>query len=331
MSKWAKLLNKSEAEVARLISSLEHATGYESTDVRYLAEHHRATRQKISQLGLDANDTTAEELYQSLLARYGRDSQIFDKSIGLNAADKPEEILSAATKFLKHQLADSEVWAIKPAALKKLLLQQPPAKAAKTLGYRSINSMVKRERLATIMAAIEIYQSPSWRQRFNRAVSKLSNADYEIRSINIQKAKLSPNKLVSADSIIGALILNSQPVVPELNALSVCLEAYKLAAGLSARILRTSPITAVPALRWWQNAEHIIHLSGNTPISFNIHDVANNYMNAFRLGEHTIKQASLNLEDQLLNAYKVKSAEVPVEAVNEEETIKQLAAEAVEV
>jgi hypothetical protein len=59
----AHLLNQPEALVELAINKLEHLNGYESTDVRLLAEINNKVRTKTKELGLDPDDTTGPELY----------------------------------------------------------------------------------------------------------------------------------------------------------------------------------------------------------------------------------------------------------------------------
>src|SRR6266404_4594616 len=77
------ILGQSEPAVAKAIAKLEAKNGYPSHDVRHLAENIQKTRLKLTELGLDPDDTTGEELYHALLVRFNQDSQKFDKQFSL--------------------------------------------------------------------------------------------------------------------------------------------------------------------------------------------------------------------------------------------------------
>jgi hypothetical protein len=67
--KLAELLDEPEVVVESVIKKLEHISGWESTDVRLLAEINNKVLAKHLELGLDPKDTTGPELYHALLAK----------------------------------------------------------------------------------------------------------------------------------------------------------------------------------------------------------------------------------------------------------------------
>ena len=76
----SKLVGKAEKEVAQFIAEMEDEFGNPSADVRLLAEVNRLARQKMAELGLDPRDTTGEELYHTLGARFDRDAKPIHKT-----------------------------------------------------------------------------------------------------------------------------------------------------------------------------------------------------------------------------------------------------------
>jgi ribosome assembly protein YihI (activator of Der GTPase) len=78
MKRIARILGEDEDRVATLVNALEEKNGFPSHDVRYLAENVQKIHSKITDLGLDPDDTTGEELFHALLVKFEKDSNVFD-------------------------------------------------------------------------------------------------------------------------------------------------------------------------------------------------------------------------------------------------------------
>jgi predicted nucleic acid-binding protein len=105
----SELLDEPEVVVESVIKKLEHMSGWESTDVRLLAEVNNRVRTKMSELGLDADDTTGHELFHALRAKLEKD----EASINL----PKDELIYAIAKAHKGY----EVYALKNSVAKDLL------------------------------------------------------------------------------------------------------------------------------------------------------------------------------------------------------------------
>lgn len=66
-----------------------------------------------------------------------------------------------------------------------MLRHMPPQHVMKLLGYRSVDSMLKRESLATLYGALRFVESPDWLNAFNMRYTKLAPTDFETRPIEI--------------------------------------------------------------------------------------------------------------------------------------------------
>src|SRR3989344_1896772 len=141
----ARLLAREETEITKSIAKLEELCGFPSEDVRLLAENKQKLRAKVHQLGLDVDDTTDQELYHALRARFERDSQMLDKALGVDSGTKLEERINKAVQLVNHCASTDEVWVVKNLVAKSTLTKLPPKHVAKVLHYRSIASMIKRQ------------------------------------------------------------------------------------------------------------------------------------------------------------------------------------------
>src|SRR4051794_10530119 len=107
------MLGQAEIEVKKLIDGLEAKTGFESIDVNFLASHHLEVRRALVSLGLDPDDTTGPELYQSLQAKFSSDSSLFDRSLGITGPLSDDQKLDSIQKLMKVVVAEPEAWVVK--------------------------------------------------------------------------------------------------------------------------------------------------------------------------------------------------------------------------
>lgn len=66
-----------------------------------------------------------------------------------------------------------------------MLKKMPPKAIMKHLGYRSVDSMLKRENLAEIYGALRFAEKGDWLNNFNGLYKKLKPSDFETRQIEI--------------------------------------------------------------------------------------------------------------------------------------------------
>ena len=170
------------------IMELERASGRPSADIRLSSELMRQVRLKISEIGLDPDDTTGPELYAALQARLRRDEQAVREALSLTDESTSEEILSSIQKYLKEHAAGMS-FSLKAASAKRLLKKKIPKNTMKRLGYRSLESMLKHEPVAHIYAAALIIESPSWQKSFRDQYSGLQSSDFEQRPISVMYPK----------------------------------------------------------------------------------------------------------------------------------------------
>jgi hypothetical protein len=173
--KLAELLDEPEVVVESVIKKLENLSGWESTDVRLLAEINNKSRAKHLELGLDPNDTTGPELYHALLAKLNKD----EAKINLPSTT----ILNQVSGVHKNYNA----YSLKRNIAKELLRSHPPRRLMKQLGFRSVDSMLKRENICVIYAGLPKIESSGWLNVFYRGLAKLTPSDFETQEIEIVK------------------------------------------------------------------------------------------------------------------------------------------------
>ncbi len=235
----ATLLDKPETIISAAINKLEDLAGYPSADVRLIAENHSKVRSSIKQLGLDEKDTTPEEFYYALLAKFEHDSREFADLLGLSGTQNPDRILRITARFINKSSAANEVWSLKNTSAKALLRTSVPRKLMKHLNYRSLDSMLKRENSAELIAALPAIESKRCVKTFWKAFSKLSTSDFELRSARIiimtrQKwgEIKTPDAMVAAPHV-GAVIAWSTPNVQRTSMVGLILDMLHKMSDLS--------------------------------------------------------------------------------------------------
>lgn len=167
----------------RGVEALEQASGHGQTDIRLTADVLHASRRKLKDLGLDPTDTTGPELYAALGARLAADEQrimglLRDKYAG------QDDVICVA-KELATVPVPKKCFGLKASVAKRLLKQHPPKKAMKLLGYRSLDSMLKREQVAVLYAVAALTESAAWQRQLIDSYKKLKAVDFETRDMQI--------------------------------------------------------------------------------------------------------------------------------------------------
>ena len=183
MSKVVAQLSGADVPTYRLwLQKLEKATGSSGTDIRLTLQIAKEVREKISQLGLDPADTTGVELYKALYARLVRDDAQIQRALQVETGATPQ-LFDAITNHFNNMQQKSGVVVIKSAVAKKILKKLHPKQTMKLLGYRSLDSMLKHESVAAMLAAAHIAESPEWHAKRLAEYSKLVPSNFETKRV----------------------------------------------------------------------------------------------------------------------------------------------------
>lgn len=163
------------------LQSLERAAGMPSADIRLMMEVINQTREKIRELGLDPHDTTGPELYSALKARLQDDEARVREALSVAADASPADIMQSVQSHLDKLPLHTQTFAIKQTVVRAMLKKLQPKNTMKRLGYRSMDSMIKHEPAAQLLAAASIIESREWQRRRLEAYKKLKSSDFEVR------------------------------------------------------------------------------------------------------------------------------------------------------
>ncbi len=180
-----ELLSAQEPAFSSGLKQLESSSGHPGIDVRLVAELSATIRKKLRELGLDPEDTTPRELYHSLQATLGRHDAFIANALGVADPQDVAALLPKIQQQIVRMDSNMRCWVIKGTAAKKLLKAHPPKKVMKLLGYRSIDSLLKREHIGELFTATRFIESQQWQTKFIKSYKKLSSSDFETRDIEV--------------------------------------------------------------------------------------------------------------------------------------------------
>jgi len=185
MAKLAKLLDATEPLFSVAIRDLEKITQNRSTDVILLSEIIHKAHNRMNRLNLDPLDTTAKELFHALENRVAQDNLRLAKEIGGKDDSDVKTLVPLMIKAAKHANIPKNTWALKRSVAKDILREMPPNQMMLHLGYRSIDSMLKREPFDEIYTALRFTEGSDWLNKYNELFKKVKASDFEQRKITI--------------------------------------------------------------------------------------------------------------------------------------------------
>jgi hypothetical protein len=177
----AQLMGAAEPTFRSQLLQLEKAAGLPGADIRLMMEIVNETRNKIRELGLDPQDTTGKELYGALKNRLLQDEIQVRAGLNIRADNSPEAVLEAVRKKLDKLQLPTETFVVKQSVIRTMLKKLQPKQTMKKLGYRSLDSMIKHEPAAVVLAAAVMIESQEWQRKRLAAYKKLKSSDFEVR------------------------------------------------------------------------------------------------------------------------------------------------------
>ncbi len=157
-------------------------------DIRLALEISTEVRRKMRLLQLDPTDTTGIELYGALKARLVEDEGRIKQSLAVGS-DDPEELLRAVADHMNKTEQGSQIIAIKSAVAKRILKKLKPKATMKLLGYRSLDSMLKHETIAELLAVSMLAESHEWHAKRLAEYRKLTPSNFEQRAVHFSVPK----------------------------------------------------------------------------------------------------------------------------------------------
>ena len=230
----AQLIGADLRSFAETINRLESMCLQPGVDTKLTAELITQTREKARRLNLDPADTTKEELYYGLLSKARLDDEILRQKLGFSASTTPVIASNAVAKITEKLLKKDLVICMQPATVKKILRAVPPKRTLRTLHYRSIESVLKREDPLVLYALAVRLEDKSWHTQLQARLKRLQPRDAretKVQILSLPKEWLEKLEKVNFENIIqpvpeigSILILPTMPLsVPGSVLLTTCL------------------------------------------------------------------------------------------------------------
>lgn len=210
------LLKAPEPRFSQDITMLERASGMPSVDVRLQAEVTSLRIGALKDLSLDPGDTAGRELHAALIAKVRDADAELLQILGLS----PDAPIHTATDALINLAMDlikpRSIWAIRKSVCRALLKARPPKKTMSLLGYRSLDSMLKKEDPGILFLIVRLTESQTWQKAFLADYKKLKPSDFEqrdIRFVVLPEGVASKQLIVRAKEVgyIGVRTPQSKP------------------------------------------------------------------------------------------------------------------------
>jgi hypothetical protein len=307
--KIAQLIGQPEPIVKKIVTQLEDKNGYPSHDARLMAQNIQKIRTKLTDLGLDPDDTTGEELYHALLIKFERDSSLFDISYGAKDLDF-NELSTKAASLIMRNLESPNQWVLKNTAAKNILRSLAPKQVMKQLHYRSVESLLKHEAVTELFLAAQYLESATWLKNQSRLVSQLDQTSFESRPLKIipltyekwSKAKKPPvhiveNYSVGAVSIWPSADIKDAPLLSLALLLIDSLSSYKdIRLGQAAADLSET-------VSWWADMDHLVANLSSDHVSLSLKDCALNYLHSHDYEQRLMDHGQTSFWRELVSRY----------------------------
>jgi len=211
-----QLLGSDERELSSLIKRLESVCIQPGVDTRLTAEIITLSREKSRQLGLDTRISTKKELYYALLAKAETDGETLRSKLGITAKTMPVEAAELIAKSTEKLLKKELVVCMQSPAVRKVLKAVPPKKTMRSLHFRSIESVLKRENPLVVYALAMRLEDKSWHTQVRARLKRLQPREAKeapVQVLSLPEIWLEKLKTANFDTII-------QPV-PEIGSLLI--------------------------------------------------------------------------------------------------------------
>lgn len=179
----ADLLQASQPKFGLAIDQLELSSGNSGQDVRLTAEIVTTVQNKIKQLGLDPQDTTSQELYGALMNLISMHDRFLSQRLGLDLDTTQKSIRDDILTLVRKLGINKTCWVIKHSVAKRIIKAHPPKKVMKILGYRSADSMLKREEISKIFIIARLFEDARWLNALFKLYKKIQPSDFEVRDV----------------------------------------------------------------------------------------------------------------------------------------------------
>lgn len=182
----AELTHTDVRMMAETVRRLEHRSGLPGVDIRLTSDIHATIHLKMRALGLDPHDTTPQELYVALLNMAANHDRFLKLKFSLPTHTSMAGVAKDTAHIYERLRFNRRCWLVRPTVIKRILRAHPPKTLIKQLGYRTADSMIKRESADVLLFLALNSESNTWQQQLDIHLRKLTAVDFEERLIEVE-------------------------------------------------------------------------------------------------------------------------------------------------
>ncbi len=179
----ANIFDHDRVEFSHLVKDWESRAGGPNHDIALYSDMRSRAVQAVKKLGLDPVDTINTELYFALQERARQDNERLAGIIGIKSSDNPDDLLKKVTKWVTKNSHNIELWMVRSSVVRSIIKKNPPKNVMKSLGLRSVDSMIKRDNIGEILSLSEELESNAYRQKLITAFKKINVSDFDQRKV----------------------------------------------------------------------------------------------------------------------------------------------------
>lgn len=204
-----RLFEAPEVSFRQIIDEYEAKSGRQSLDIR-LTDSIRHESQVIHDFLSLHDQPTEKELYYSLQNLARAENDLIEKMLDIDDRTTPADIVKKVLNYLEKRLDVHQSYFIKPTIFKNYYKKHPPKKTMKLLGYRSVDSMLKRESLPLVASLVKGQESVEWNRSYDHFLGNFLASDGAAHDVSIKQIEpKAHNHLISGKIKLSYFIRES--------------------------------------------------------------------------------------------------------------------------
>lgn len=184
IGKLGRVLRVSQDRLREVDVAFSRVSGKKNVLHTIVDKNDEIVAQKLSELGV-RSDARTHEVYDALISRVESDDLELLSIIGHRGL-RGYEAARRVVDFVGRHCSSSSGFFLKHAKARSFLLNTPPRKIMRALGYDRVEDLVEKENLLEIYSALRFLEDRSWQNEvFFKQYEQLTPDDFEERPLEI--------------------------------------------------------------------------------------------------------------------------------------------------
>jgi len=181
--KLAKILRTKTGVILDMEKNMNGITGKKNIIKDIIEENEKRIKMALQIFNLA--DHNSKKLHKAIINKLKKNDEALYDFFKRPSGETKESLLIPFNYALK--LANIKpLFVLKEKRAREILINNPPPKILKTLGYKNANELLKKENLFEVFSALRFVESNKWmHQTFDRAYKNLIPNDFEERKVKL--------------------------------------------------------------------------------------------------------------------------------------------------